>query len=96
MSIRKGSMAEYREMVKALRYCGTHFVCTEDCPRYHPTNEFVDDCRQRIIRDSAEAIEELQQIAGHYEQTANDYWKEACEYKAQLLNRGKDGGLNHG
>ena len=39
--------------------------------------------------DAAAAIEELQQIAGHYEQTAKDYWKEACEYKAQLPKRGK-------
>ena len=33
--------------------------------------------------------EELQQIADHYEQTTKDYWKEACEYKAQLPKRGE-------
>lgn len=37
---------------------------------------------------AAAAIEELQQIADHYEQAAKDYWREACEYKAQLPKRG--------
>lgn len=44
---------------------------------------------EKLMLDAASAIEELQQIAYHYEQTANDYWKEACEYKAQLPKRGK-------
>ena len=48
------------EMVKALRYCGTHFICEDDCPRYHPSNEYVDNCRQRLSNDSATAIEALQ------------------------------------
>ena len=43
----------------------------------------------KLMRDAAAAIEELQQIADHYEQTAKDYWKEACEYKAQLPKRGE-------
>ena len=42
-----------------------------------------------LYLDAADAIEELQQIAAHYEQTAKDYWKEACEYKAQLPKRGE-------
>lgn len=43
-----------------------------------------------LMRDAATAIEELQQISEHYEQTAKDYWKkEACEYKAQLPKRGE-------
>ena len=33
---------------------------------------------------AADAIEELQQIAAHYEQTAKDYWKETCDYKAMI------------
>ena len=44
---------------------------------------------EKLMRDAAAAIEELQQIADHYEQTAKDYWKEACEYKAQLPKRGE-------
>ena len=43
----------------------------------------------RTANDAAAAIEELQQIADHHEQTAKDYWKEACEYKAQLPKRGE-------
>ena len=41
------------------------------------------------VKRLKESNEELQQIADHYEQTAKDYWKEACEYKAQLPKRGK-------
>lgn len=44
---------------------------------------------EKTMRDAADAIEELQQIADHHEQTAKDYWKEACEYKAQLPKRGE-------
>ena len=39
-----------------------------------------------ILPRAADAIEELQQIAAHYEQTAKDYWKEACDYKAEIPN----------
>lgn len=30
--------------------------------------------------EAADAIEELQQIAGHYEETAHDYFKDVCYY----------------
>ena len=40
-------------------------------------------------QDAADAIEELLTIANHYEQKEKDYWKEACEYKAQEPERGK-------
>ena len=43
---------------------------------------------EKLMLDAAAAIEELQQIAGHYEQTAKDYWKEACEYHAIVLAKG--------
>ncbi len=60
----------YDELVKALR---NHRVCDEDkCA----TCELMDE--------AADAIEELQQIADHYEQTAKGYWKEACEYKQRI------------
>ena len=39
-----------------------------------------------IYDEAADAIEELQQVAEHYEQTAKDYWKESCDYKAQIPN----------
>lgn len=44
---------------------------------------------EKLMLDAAAAIEELQQIADHHEQTAKDYWKEACEYKSQLPKRGE-------
>ena len=37
-----------------------------------------------LLREAADALEELQQIADHYEQTAKDYWKEACDYKQRI------------
>lgn len=35
---------------------------------------------QDDLREAAEAIEKLQQIAGHYEETAKDYFKDVCYY----------------
>lgn len=32
------------------------------------------------MNEAADAIEELQQIAGHYEETAKDYFKDVCYY----------------
>lgn len=32
------------------------------------------------LYQAADAIEELQQIAGHYEETAKDYFKDVCYY----------------
>lgn len=37
--------------------------------------------KRQVCKDAADAIEELQQIAAHYEQSAKDWWKEAREYK---------------
>ena len=79
---------KYDELVKALRYCidGT----CGNCP-------YVEKCKKngravdQLHKDAAAAIEALQadleeqkQIAAHYEQTAKDYWKEACDYKAEV------------
>ena len=33
-----------------------------------------------LWHQAADAIEELQQIAGHYEETAHDYFKDVCYY----------------
>ena len=85
-------MTDYTKLVKALRYCGNFTEregCTESCEYFNDI-----DCPNRIMSDAAAGIEELQQIADHYEQTAKDYWKEACEYKAQLPKRGKWIGVN--
>ena len=82
-------MTDYTELVKALRSCAENFGCPIECPRYSPADEGVRACVSRLEKDAADAIEELQQIADHHEQAAKDYWKEACEYKAQLPKRGK-------
>ena len=83
-------MTDYSELVKALRIC--HVVDCDDCV-------LKKECVESIIKGerpyvllhnaAADAIEELQQIADHHEQTAKEYWKEACEYKAQLPKRGE-------
>ena len=73
-------MSDYKELVKALRYCAESgdFNCNKDCPMYPNYPK----CLTKMDMDAAAAIEELKQIADHYEQTAKDYWKEACEYHA--------------
>ena len=83
-------MTDYTELIHALRYCADRN--RPDCSVCE--YEAYDDCDDKLKRDAAAAIEEIQQIADHYEQTANDYWKEACEYKAQLPKRGKWVGVN--
>ena len=85
-------MTDYTELVKALRCCCPQPEETCDgCP-YDTAGE----CNiSRMMFDAAAAIEALQaevdeqkQIAAHYEQTAKDYWKEACEYHAIVLAKG--------
>lgn len=70
-------MTDYTKLVKALREAKKHMWAQPQIELYP------------IMDDAADAIEELQQIAAHYEQSAKDYWKEACEYKAQLPKRGE-------
>lgn len=76
-------MTDYTKLVAAVRDTDFGDTCVY-C-------EHSDMCKDAdcIILQAADAIEELQQIADHHEQTAKDYWKEACEYKAQLPKRGK-------
>lgn len=37
-----------------------------------------------LMREAADAIAELQQIAGHYEECAKDYFKDVCYYKERV------------
>lgn len=71
-------MTDYTELVKALRYTAIAI-----------SKGRLEVLRAKTLTAAAAAIEELQQIADHHEQTAKDYWKEACEYKAQLPKRGE-------
>lgn len=72
------------ELVKALRECGTHFICEDNCPRYYPSNEYVDNCRQRLSNDAAAAIEELKAEVQFYKSISEE-WQEAAERKDRLL-----------
>ncbi len=81
-------MTDYTKLVEALR-CGLMDgdKC-ESCKYLLKRDGRPVRCGfENLELDAADAIEELQQIEDHYEQTAKDYWKEACEYKAQLSKR---------
>ena len=78
-------MTDYTELVKALR-CGTSKADKEHncekCRYYSGTclcTIAMNDAAAAIEALEAE-VEEQKQIAAHYEQTAKDWWKEACEY----------------
>ena len=80
-------MKDYKELVEALRCKELEKIACPDCAE----RECVANsgrglwCRvPKLMDDAADAIEELLQIADHYEQTAKDYWQEACDYKAQI------------
>lgn len=47
---------------------------------YNDSSKF--DTLKRMLID---AVEELQQFVDHYEKTAKDYWKEACECKRRIV-----------
>lgn len=79
-------MTDYSELVRKMRTCIGDKKCFEKECRYWSELGCMDG---NICCDAAAAIEELQQIAEHYEQTAKEYWKEACEYKTQLPKRGE-------
>ena len=82
-------MTDYTELVKALRNHASKESDCRSCKYYYYNIVKYDTCSSSLCAATASAIEELQQIADHYEQTAKDYWKEACEYKAQLPKRGE-------
>ena len=74
-------MTDYSKISKALRLC-MHIHCY-DC-------DYVDECLEKhldghhavegLLINAADAIEELQQIAAHYEETSMDYFKDVCYY----------------
>lgn len=77
------------ELVKALRNHASKESDCRSCKYYYYNIVKYDTCSSSLCAAAASAIEELQQIADRHEQTAKDYWKEACEYKAELPKRGK-------
>ena len=65
----------YEELVKKLR---TH---AED---HCPLDRSSGICGWILAYEAADAIEELQQTVEHYKGCADDWYKEACDYKAQI------------
>lgn len=57
---------DYKELIESLRFMATQGK------RYGMAVVVMDN--------AADAIEELQQIADHYEETAKDYFKDICYY----------------
>lgn len=82
-------MTDYTELVKALRNHASKESDCRSCKYYYYNIVKYDTCSSSLCAAAASAIEELQQIADHHEQSAKDYWKEACEYKAQMPKRGE-------
>ena len=68
---------KYDELIKDLRICASTFC--ESCEKCSHSNEHG-DCYNGLKRSAADAIEGLQQIAGHYEESAHDYFKDVCYY----------------
>lgn len=69
----------YDELVKDLRYCAS---AEETCGGCKHSNEVA--CEVRLLERAADAIEELQQTAEHYKGCSDDWYREACDYKAML------------
>ena len=65
----------YDELIKRLRYCSEE---TSGCGLCALSGNCV--LRVGLILQAADAIEELQQISAHYEETAHDYFKDVCYY----------------
>lgn len=74
----------YEELASSLRKCGRlnmgdECICFHDgCCEAEPT------CMYELMRKAADAIEELQQVVKHYKGCSDDWYKEACDYKAML------------
>ena len=68
----------YEELIKSLRICAIAERDYECAGCAYRDKDF--DCNSVMKIDAADAIDELQQIAGHYEETAKDYFKDVCYY----------------
>ena len=69
----------YDELVKKIRHCATDPMHCLSC------GEDKDGrCFKRLMTQAADAIEELQQIAEHYEETSKEYFKYACYYRERV------------
>ena len=78
-------MADYTELVKALRSFAT-VGDDEKCDACPWQEEFPPCviCVNRMTMQAADAIEELQQTVNHYKGCSDDWYREACDYKAMV------------
>jgi hypothetical protein len=73
----------YEELVRQLRTCiDENIPCENAGCGYKPFGN--EDCIDQLMRRAADAIEELQQTVEHYKGCSDDWYKEACNYKAML------------
>ena len=72
----------YDELVKSLRICSQPDVNCGECEIYKQDKKC--GAGRFLMEEAADAIEELQQTAEHYKGCSDDWYKEACDYKAML------------
>lgn len=75
-------MSDYKNLVKALRYCAESgdFNCNKDCPMYPNYPK----CLTKMDMDAAAAIEALQAEVKFYKNLAEE-WQETAARKERLL-----------
>lgn len=74
----------YEELLIGLRGHAKRLGCDDRCPCYDAENRGYATCSEELAEKAADAIEELQQTVEHYKGCADDWYKEACEYKVML------------
>ena len=70
----------YENLIETLRFCAKNGDC-HDCPYEKPCAGTMGD---GLYCEAADAIEELQQTVEHYKGCSDDWYREACDYKAML------------
>lgn len=66
-----------KELVRELQSCpDAEYGCSR-CEFQMTLN-----CREQLMKKAADAIEELQQTVKHYKGCADDWYRDACDYKA--------------
>ena len=73
----------YDELVKRLRESVGNRDEKCDCCPYEEDYPCCVDCLDKMHREAANAIEELRQIASHYEEESKGWWLAACDFKEE-------------
>ena len=72
-------MTDYVDLIQKLRNCATEAAPCKTCGLVGDSS-----CSDYLMKQAADAIEELQQTVEHYKGCSDDWYKEACDYKAML------------